>query len=98
MILPVAFALVQPHHGPSFFALFVVPLFVLLIIGALLIVSIFPRGFLLRVKGMDFAREGHPAEAEQCYRKATARGSKVPPAEQVRLLVCCSGPSAREIS
>jgi hypothetical protein len=98
MILPVAFALVQPHHGPSFFALFVVPLIVLLIIGALAIMRISPHGVLLRLKGMDLARNGRPAEAEQCYRKALARGSKVPPSEQVRLLVCCSGPSAREIS
>jgi tetratricopeptide (TPR) repeat protein len=49
---------------------------------------LFPRHFRLECKGLDLLIAGRPIEAEACYREALAMGSKVPPADRIRLLVC----------
>lgn len=71
--------------------LFAMPLFALVLVGLIWAGSFFPRAEALLRKGRALTRSGQPAEAEQCYRKALAKGSSVPVPVQVRLLVNLGG-------
>ena len=82
-----ALLLARTHAAPPWIP-FIVPGALLLLIIGLWIMYFFPRGVLLRARGMELARNGNPAEAVKCYHQCLARGSKVPIAEQIRLQVC----------
>jgi tetratricopeptide (TPR) repeat protein len=88
VLMPVFANLLMPQLFGIPVAVLALPLFTLAIICGLWVASFFPRAKMLRLKGMELARTGRPAEAERCFCKALARGAKVPPADQVRLLVC----------
>ena len=86
--MPPVFAIaVMPQLFGIPVAVLALPLFTLAIICGLWVASYFPRVKMLRLKGMELARAGRPAEAERYFCNALAR-AKVPPDDQVRLLVC----------
>jgi tetratricopeptide (TPR) repeat protein len=72
---------------PAYAPVLAVFLFTLIMIGAFCVATQFPRADALLVNGMELNQAGRPAKAERCFRKALARGSRVPIPTQVRLLV-----------
>jgi tetratricopeptide (TPR) repeat protein len=65
----------------------ILPFFVLILICAIWLASFFPRSRSLRLKGMELASKGFPADAEACFRKLLARDEQMPSSDRVRVLV-----------
>ena len=67
--------------------LLVLLFFVLMMICAVWVASYFPRSQALRLKAMELARRGLPADAEACFRKLLAKDENMASSDRVRLLV-----------
>jgi tetratricopeptide (TPR) repeat protein len=76
----------QPLSGATITVLFTGMIFVSCLLMYLM--ARFLRGQDALGRGLDLALTGHPAEAEQCYRKALAAGERLAPDKRRSLLNC----------